>query len=135
MPIPKHTRKLSSTNTVASYQLSYPKRHIYFNLNRKKKNVDSLLQKDSYLQEIVEGPSQGSKEYKNIKTVGSSRSISSAYQEQIFSLSCINCMQSIKHLLTRKIYNGAGLILRQYSTIQLGPIKIPVLVRTKYLKR
>lgn len=34
-----------------------------------------------------------------------------------------------------KIYNGAGLILRQYSMVQLSPVKIPVLVRLKYFKR
>lgn len=34
-------------------------------------------------------------------------------------------MWSMKHLLMHRIDNRANLVLCQYSTVQLGPIKIP----------
>lgn len=80
----------------------------------------------------IQDPSQCSKEYKSIKAAWS------AYQELIFHIYIFFIYKPYavyKTLLMHKIYNWAGLILCQYSTVQLGPIKIPVLVRSKYLKR
>lgn len=115
--------KWSWTNTAAIYQLSYIERSIYF--EHKKPGQPSSKGQLFVRNRWVQDPSQSSKEYKNFTIVGNSLSTSSAHQDLTCSLSYINWMWSTKHLLMHRIDNRANLLLCQYSTVQLDPIKIP----------